>query len=105
MLFRADRLDLDRRFRSLKKLRSSSALSVHFKSNRMAQVPVSYAPTRHVAYHTPQRLRQFIFFEALPSRVIEAGELSDAGLEFETLRNLNTAADYAAALGDAGLER
>ena len=43
--------------------------------------------------------------EVLPTRVIEAGELTGAGLEFETLRNLNTAADYAAALRDAGLER
>ena len=49
--------------------------------------------------------RPFFLFEALPTRVIEAGELTGAGLEFETLRNLNTAADYAAALRDAGLER
>ena len=51
------------------------------------------------------RLRPFFLFEALPNRVIEADELSDVGLEFETLRNLYTAADYAAALRDAGLER
>ena len=51
------------------------------------------------------RLRLYFLFEALPTRVIEASELTGAGLEFEIPRNLNTAADYAAALRDAGLQR
>jgi molybdopterin-guanine dinucleotide biosynthesis protein A len=44
------------------------------------------------------RLRPFFLFEAVPTRVIEAEELADVDPTFQTLRNLNTPADYEAAL-------
>ncbi len=44
------------------------------------------------------RLRPFYLFEAVPTRVVEAAELLDVDPEFQTLRNLNTPEDYAAAL-------
>jgi molybdopterin-guanine dinucleotide biosynthesis protein A len=44
------------------------------------------------------RLRPFFLFEAVPTRVVEAAELADVDPTFQTLRNLNTPDDYAAAL-------
>jgi molybdopterin-guanine dinucleotide biosynthesis protein A len=44
------------------------------------------------------RLRPFFLFEAVPTRVVEAAELVDVDATFQTLRNLNTPEDYAAAL-------
>jgi molybdopterin-guanine dinucleotide biosynthesis protein A len=44
------------------------------------------------------RLRPFFLFEALPTRVVEAHELSDVDPSLQTLRNLNTPEDYEAAL-------
>lgn len=44
------------------------------------------------------RLRPFFLFEAVPTRVVEAAELTDVDPSFETLRNLNTFAEYANAL-------
>jgi molybdenum cofactor guanylyltransferase len=53
------------------------------------------------------RLRPFFLFQSVPTRVVEAAELADVDPTFQTLRNLNTAEDYEAALrepavGDAG---
>jgi molybdopterin-guanine dinucleotide biosynthesis protein A len=48
------------------------------------------------------RLRPFFLFEAVPTRVVEAAELQDVDPTFETLRNLNTPADYTAAVQAAG---
>jgi molybdopterin-guanine dinucleotide biosynthesis protein A len=47
------------------------------------------------------RLRPFFLFEAVPTRVVEAAELTDVDPTFQTLRNLNTPEDYAAALQEA----
>jgi molybdopterin-guanine dinucleotide biosynthesis protein A len=44
------------------------------------------------------RLRPFFLFEAVPTRVVEAAELADVDATLQTLRNLNTPADYAAAV-------
>jgi molybdopterin-guanine dinucleotide biosynthesis protein A len=44
------------------------------------------------------RLRPVFLFEAVPTRVVEAAELADVDPTFQTLRNLNTSADYEAAL-------
>jgi molybdopterin-guanine dinucleotide biosynthesis protein A len=48
------------------------------------------------------RLRPFFLFEAVSTRVVEAAELADVDPTFQTLRNLNTPEDYAAALGSIG---
>jgi molybdopterin-guanine dinucleotide biosynthesis protein A len=48
------------------------------------------------------RLRPVFLFEAVPTRVVTAAELADVDPAFETLRNLNTPEEYAAALRDAG---
>jgi molybdopterin-guanine dinucleotide biosynthesis protein A len=50
------------------------------------------------------RLRPFFLFEAVPTRVVEASELAEADPTFQTLRNLNTPEEYAAALDDLGKE-
>jgi molybdopterin-guanine dinucleotide biosynthesis protein A len=47
------------------------------------------------------RLRPFFLFEAVPTRVVEAHELADVDPTFQSLRNLNTPADYEAALQEA----
>ena len=47
------------------------------------------------------RLRPFFLFEAVRTRVVEAGELSDVDPTFQTLRNLNTPEEYEAALSEA----
>jgi molybdopterin-guanine dinucleotide biosynthesis protein A len=44
------------------------------------------------------RLRPFFLFEAVPTRVVEDVELAEVDPDFQTLRNLNTPADYEAAL-------
>jgi molybdenum cofactor guanylyltransferase len=44
------------------------------------------------------RLRPFFLFEAVFTRVVEAAELADVDPTFQTLCNLNTPEDYAAAL-------
>lgn len=44
------------------------------------------------------RPRPVFLFESLPTRVIAAAELSDVDPAFQSLRNLNTPADYEAAL-------
>ncbi len=44
------------------------------------------------------RLRPFFLFEAVRTRVVEAAELTDVDLSLETLRNLNTFAEYEKAL-------
>jgi molybdenum cofactor guanylyltransferase len=44
------------------------------------------------------RLRPFFLFESVRTRVVEAKELEDVDPTFQTLRNLNTPADYQAAL-------
>jgi molybdopterin-guanine dinucleotide biosynthesis protein A len=46
------------------------------------------------------RLRPFFLFQQVPTRVVEAAELSDVDPTFQTLRNLNTPEDYEAALRD-----
>jgi molybdopterin-guanine dinucleotide biosynthesis protein A len=46
------------------------------------------------------RLRPFFLFEAVPTRVVEAAELTDVDPALESLRNLNTLEDYEAALRD-----
>jgi molybdopterin-guanine dinucleotide biosynthesis protein A len=50
------------------------------------------------------RLRPVFLFEEVPTRVVTAAELADVDPAFETLRNLNTPEDYAAALRDAGAD-
>jgi molybdopterin-guanine dinucleotide biosynthesis protein A len=47
------------------------------------------------------RLRPVFLFEAVPTRVALAAELADADADFQSLRNLNTPADYEAALREA----
>jgi molybdopterin-guanine dinucleotide biosynthesis protein A len=47
------------------------------------------------------RLRPFFLFEAVPTRVVRPEELADVDPDFRTLRNLNTPADYEAALREA----
>lgn len=47
------------------------------------------------------RLRPFFLFGTLPTRVVGPEELADVDPDFRTLRNLNTPADYEAALRDA----
>jgi molybdopterin-guanine dinucleotide biosynthesis protein A len=47
------------------------------------------------------RLRSFSLFEAVPTRVVEANELTDADPTLRSLQNLNTPADYEAALRQA----
>lgn len=44
------------------------------------------------------RLRASVLIEAVPGRIVEAAELRDVDPDFQTLRNLNTPADYEAAL-------
>ncbi len=44
------------------------------------------------------RLRPVFLFDAVPTRVVEASELADVDPTFQTLRNLNTPEEYAAAL-------
>jgi molybdopterin-guanine dinucleotide biosynthesis protein A len=46
------------------------------------------------------RLRPVFLFDAVPTRVVEAAELSDVDPTFQTLRNLNTPEEYEAALRD-----
>ena len=46
------------------------------------------------------RLRPTFLFETVPTRVVSADELLDVDPSFETLRNLNTAAEYEQALRD-----
>jgi molybdopterin-guanine dinucleotide biosynthesis protein A len=43
------------------------------------------------------RLRPFFLFEAIATRVVEAGELADVDPAFHSLRNLNTPEEYEAA--------
>ena len=62
------------------------------------RVEVAEAAARLLA---EDRLRPFFLFQAVPTRVVEAAELADVDPELETLRNLNTPEDYAAALGRA----
>jgi molybdopterin-guanine dinucleotide biosynthesis protein A len=44
------------------------------------------------------RLRPFFLFEAVPTRIVEAGELADVDPDLLTLQNLNTPGEYEAAL-------
>jgi molybdopterin-guanine dinucleotide biosynthesis protein A len=44
------------------------------------------------------RMRPVFLFDAEPTRIVEAGELADVDPTFQTLRNLNTPEEYAAAL-------
>ena len=48
------------------------------------------------------RLRPVFLFESVPTRVVRPDELSDADPDFRSLRNLNTPADYEAALSELG---
>ncbi len=50
---------------------------------------------------TENRLRPVFLFDAVPTRVANADELSDVDPTFESLRNLNTPEDYQQALRDA----
>lgn len=47
------------------------------------------------------RLRPYFLFGEVPTRVVTAAELAGVDPTWQTLRNLNTPADYAAALRDA----
>jgi molybdopterin-guanine dinucleotide biosynthesis protein A len=47
------------------------------------------------------RLRPVFLFDEVPTRVVAAEELQDVDPTFETLRNLNTPEDYAAAVREA----
>ncbi len=51
------------------------------------------------------RLRPVFLFEQCATRVVEAGELADIDPTFQSLRNLNTPADYAAALAERESQR
>jgi molybdopterin-guanine dinucleotide biosynthesis protein A len=46
------------------------------------------------------RLRPVFLFDAVPTRVLQAAELADVDPTFQTLRNLNTPEEYAAALSE-----
>jgi molybdopterin-guanine dinucleotide biosynthesis protein A len=46
------------------------------------------------------RMRPVFLFDAVPTRVVGAAELADADPSFQTLRNLNTPEEYAAALSE-----
>jgi molybdenum cofactor guanylyltransferase len=46
------------------------------------------------------RLRPVFLFEAVPTRIVEAGQLADVDPTFQSLRNLNSPEEYQAALGD-----
>jgi molybdopterin-guanine dinucleotide biosynthesis protein A len=48
------------------------------------------------------RLRPAFLFDEVPTRVVQAEELADVDDSFQSLRNLNTPADYEAALREAG---
>jgi molybdopterin-guanine dinucleotide biosynthesis protein A len=48
------------------------------------------------------RLRMLDLLEAIPTRVIEADELSDADPRLLSLRNVNTPEDYEAAIHELG---
>ena len=52
-----------------------------------------------------ERLRPFFLFAEVPTRVVEAAELADVDPTFQTLRNLNTPAEYEAALAEATAAR
>jgi molybdopterin-guanine dinucleotide biosynthesis protein A len=49
---------------------------------------------------TENRLRPVFLFDTVPTRVVDASELADVDPTFRSLRNLNTPADYEAALAD-----
>lgn len=51
------------------------------------------------------RLRPFFLFQAVATRVVEAAELHEVDPELQTLRNLNTPADYEAALAELRARR
>jgi molybdopterin-guanine dinucleotide biosynthesis protein A len=46
------------------------------------------------------RLRPFFLFEAVPTRIVDAAELTDVDPTLQTLRNLNTPEDYEKAVQD-----
>ncbi len=46
------------------------------------------------------RLRPVFLFEAVPTRIVTAAELTDVDASLQSLRNLNTPEDYQAALRD-----
>jgi molybdopterin-guanine dinucleotide biosynthesis protein A len=48
------------------------------------------------------RMRPAFLFDAVPTRVVRPEELAEADRTFQTLRNLNTPAEYEAALREAG---
>jgi molybdopterin-guanine dinucleotide biosynthesis protein A len=50
------------------------------------------------------RLRPAFLFDAVPTRVVTAEELAEADPTLQSLRNLNTPAEYEAALRDAEVE-
>ena len=50
---------------------------------------------------TENRLRPAFLFEEVPTRIVGPEELIDADPMFQTLRNLNTPAEYEAALRDS----
>jgi hypothetical protein len=50
---------------------------------------------------TENRLRPLFLFEEVPTRIVRPEELIDADPTFQTLRNLNTPAEYEAALRDS----
>lgn len=49
---------------------------------------------------TEDRLRPMFLFEEVPTRIVRPEELADVDSAFESLRNVNTPADYEAALQD-----
>jgi len=49
---------------------------------------------------TQDRLRPAFLFDMVPTRIVEAAELVDVDPTFQSLRNLNTPADYEEALRD-----
>jgi molybdopterin-guanine dinucleotide biosynthesis protein A len=48
-----------------------------------------------------ERLRPAFLFDEVPTRIVHAEELADVDDSFQSLRNLNTPAEYEAALRDA----
>jgi molybdopterin-guanine dinucleotide biosynthesis protein A len=51
------------------------------------------------------RLRPFFLFETVPTRIVEATELTEVDPTFQTLRNLNTPEEYEAAISEASQKR
>jgi molybdenum cofactor guanylyltransferase len=74
-----------------------SVYGYHHPLAAVYRLEVANAVSRLLA---EDRLRPFFLFEAVPTRVVQPGELADVDPSFQTLRNLNTPEEYETALRD-----